>query len=263
MTQADNPTASAPAAGEELQIPKHRLDEAMARVRRLEEEGQIKDQLYMEDRRRFQAQSQPQNQHADPTAEEIGLDPETHQKMLKVAKAVAKNMLAQESAVVGQQIGILSARAERAELLATKGADKAAKIPEIEKRQREHYNRTGTFLPAEIALTLIESDEKDATIRALQARIAAGPSQIPAGTQSQPSAPVVNPPGSNPYTGGVPPAAATRTGPLGAPAPTAAPAGGAPASRAPYAGHNLSDIEREVLDLEARLEEGFKAELRL
>lgn len=199
----------------------------------------MKDRLYLEDRQRMQTQAQQPQQQPDLTPEDTGLDPQTHKAVMLVADRIATRKIAGERAVFEQQIGMLANRSEKAELLATKGADKAKYLPDIQRKQQEHYQRTGTFLPAEIALEILMSDEKDAKIRALEARLAAQPGQP--GAPAPAAAPA-------PAPAGVPSAAATRHIPGGAP--VAPPAAGS-------AGKTFADLSVE--EMEARLEEQFKS----
>lgn len=193
MTEpAENPTTEgtpAPAAGE-LMIPKYRLDEAAAEIRRLRESEQLKDRLYAEDRQRMSAQAQPQAL-PDLTPEETGLDPQLHQAVVKTAKVIADRVIAKERAMFNQQLGYVATRAEKAELLASKGSDKAKYFPDIQKKQMEHMNLTGSYMPAETALELLLSNEKDEKIRQLEAKLAgktADPVSPPDPARSAPSA---------------------------------------------------------------------------
>lgn len=162
--------ASGAAPGETLQIPKYRLDEVSNELRRVREELAIKDRLILEQQTRM-TQPQPRGPEL-PTAEELGLDPQTYKAISKIAEKIVETRVAPEKAMLEQQIGMLSARTEKAELLAARGADKEKYLPEIQRRQQEHYRTTGGFLPAEMALKLIQADEADAKIRALEARLA-------------------------------------------------------------------------------------------
>lgn len=172
MTEADTMSppgeSPAPAAGAELTIPKHRFDELNERLRRAEESARIKDDLYMQERQRQMA---PAPQEEEDT-EDYGLDPQTHKALAKMASKIAQKEVKKLSQAVSQQIGYIGNRTEKAELLATKGADKAKYLPEIERKQMEHSQRTGQYLPADVALDLLLSDEKDRRIKDLEARLA-------------------------------------------------------------------------------------------
>lgn len=240
MSDADTPPeqsgAPAPAAGAELSIPKYRLDEVSNELRRVREELAMKDRLYLEERQRALQQQQTQNRAPELTPEETGLDPQTHQAVSKMVSVLADRKIAQERALFEQQIGMLASRTEKAELLASKGADKGKYLPEIQSRQQEHYRATGTFLPAEIALELIQAKEKDDRIKILEAKLAGQTAQAQA-----PSAAQVTPPAQS---GGVPNAAMTRQIP-----------GGGAASPAPS--QSQKSLEDQVLEMEARLQEQF------
>lgn len=164
--------ASGTAPGDTLQIPKYRLDEVSNELRRVREELAIKDRLILETQTRM---AQPQAREPElPTAEELGLDQQTYKAISKIAERIVATRVAPEKAMLEQQIGMLSARTEKAELLASRGADKEKYLPEIQRRQQDHFRNTGGFLPAEMALKLIQGDEADKRIAALEARLAAG-----------------------------------------------------------------------------------------
>lgn len=238
------PGTPASAAGDELSIPKHRFDEVNNRLRQLEDDQRIKDRLYLEREQQWRtAQRQPT---ADITPEESGLDPQVHQAAVKIAAKIAERIVEEKTQVFQQQIGILAGRTEKAELLAGKGADKAKYLPEIQTRQREHYNATGSFLPAEIALEMIMSKEKDERIRRLEAQIAGG-QPAATGTQAPAASASTAPATTGAATGGVPSAAGTRQMPGGGNA------GGGPAPSASFS--NLSIAEMEAR-LQAQFEEG-------
>src|SRR4051812_6693060 len=102
VTQPEQSGAPAPAAGDELLIPKHRFDEKNEELRRLREEIAMKDQLYT----RALAQNQPREQQGpDITPEEAGLDPATLAAVVKVADRIADKKIAKERAVFESQIG--------------------------------------------------------------------------------------------------------------------------------------------------------------
>ena len=159
--------------------------------------------------------------------------------MLKTINLVADRRIAKERQVFEAQLGQLANRAEKAELLATHGADKAKYIPAIEQRQRQHWQQTGTYMPAATALDLIRSGEKDQRIAELEAKLAAG-NGGQAAPQVQETAPAAT------HASGGPQAAGTRERP------------GASAPRAPSpANANFSDLSVE--EMEARLETQFKS----
>lgn len=244
MAEPNQSTTGTPAsaAGDELTIPKHRFDEVNNELRRVREEGSIKDRLYLEERQRaMQAQRQPV---ADITAEETGLEPQVHQAVMKVANKVAERIVAERSAVYEQQIGILAGRTEKAELLASKGADKAKYLPEVLQRQQDHFRSTGSFLPAETALELILSREKDQRIKELEARVAGGSTtQATATSTATPAAAQ-----TAATQGGIPSAAGTRQMPGGGAA------GGAPAPSPA----NASFKDLSIEEMEARLSKQFE-----
>lgn len=240
VTQPAPSGSQAPAARDELLIPKHRYDEIAAELRRAREEIGMKDQLYMQERQQQLARSQPQQPEITP--EETGLDPQLHSAVVKAAKRIAEVTIAKERQVVEGYVGQLHQKAERAELLATKGADKVKYLPEIQRRQMEHNRSTGGFLPAEIALTLIQADEKDERIRQLEARLAGGQAAIdPAPAQPAQAAPPA--PASSVS---VPSAAGTRH----------MPTGGAPAPAAANLASGFAGLSVE--EMEARLDERFR-----
>lgn len=234
MTTADTAPeqsgASGTAPGAELSIPKYRLDEVSAELKRAREELVIKDRLITETQQRM---LQPQQTRGSdiPSAEESGLDANTYQAIVKLAERIADRKLAPEKAVFEQQIGLLAQRTEKAELLAAKGADKERYLPEIQRRQQEHFRNTGGFLPAEMALKLIQADEMEKRIRELEARN---------GAQSQTTTPA-----QTTQTTAVPNAAATRQIPGGAPG-----AGSGGTTQRSFG-------ELNVEEMEARLQEEF------
>lgn len=213
MTQADtvdSSTTPASAAGDELSVPKYRLDEVTARLRQKEEEMAMKDRLYLEDRDRFSRATQPQQVETEITPEETGLDPQTHQAVLKAAKAIAGRMIQGQNQQIGQQIGILANRTERAELVASRGKEALTKAPEIERMQKEHYQRTGGFLPMDTAFDIIESKSEKGKLQALSAEIEKLKAQLAGKTVEETETPQAT---------GVPNATATRQIPGGGPAP--------------------------------------------
>jgi hypothetical protein len=161
---------SASAAGDDLQIPKHRLDEALSDVRRLREEMAIKDQLYLTERQRSQ-QSQPQRPQLS-SPEDLGLDPTTYKAVAALSQQIAGQMVAQEKATLNAQFAGLFERTEQAELTATHGQAAVKHRAEIKRRQEEHFRATGGFLPAETALKLIKADENDSQLERLKSQIA-------------------------------------------------------------------------------------------
>lgn len=237
-TPGQAPGATPPAGGAELSIPKHRFDEVANELKRLRDEVSQKDQLYSQERQRYLAALQPQSQEPELTPEDTGLDPTMHKAVLKAAERIASKVVAKERQMVEGYVGQLAARTEKAELMAKKGAGVEKYMPEILKRQQQHAQMTGGFLPADVALAIIESEEKDAKIRDLEARLAAKPGAEPP-PQAQASA---APQGGG---GGVPPAAGTREIPGGGPS------GGG--------GGQKAYSELSIEEMEARLEEQFKA----
>ena len=191
-TQAASAADGGSAPASTLSIPKERFDEVNSEVKRLREELGIKDRLITESQARM-LQPQRPAEPAELTPEETGLDPTTHAAVMKVSKVVASRIIAAKEAQFGQQIGALAGRTEKAELIATRGSDKAKYLGDVEKRQQDHWQRTGQFLPADIALDLILMGEKDARIAALEKQLAGGPAAPAAASQ-----------------GGLPNAAATR-----------------------------------------------------
>ncbi len=240
MNPAENqpvgtPAAQAPdsASGAELSIPKHRFDEVAGEVRRLREELTIKDQLYNQ----RLAALQPRQQEPELTPEQTGLDPSVHQAVVKIAESLAEKRGKADREQFQQQIGFLANRTEKAELLAAHGSDKVKYLPEIQRRQQSHYQMTGSFLPAETALKLIQADESEARIRSLELRLAA---QTGGAVPPQsPAAPAQT------YTSNAPAASGTRVMP------------GAAAPIAPQGGGAKSFSQMSVEEMEARLEEQF------
>lgn len=231
------------APGEQLHIPKHRFDEVSNEVKRLREEMQIKDRLLLETQSRMNPPAQPRGPSL-PSAEDLGLDPQTYKAVSILAEKMVESKVAPEKAMLEQQIGILSARTEKAELLAAKGADKEKYLPEIQRRQQEHFRATGGFMPAETALKLIQADESESRIKALEAKIASlqgggGATGAPAQTHDTPAA-------TGPGAGG------TRELPS---------AGGGGGSRGGGGTGNFSEMTVE--DMERTLEEQFKGGQRL
>lgn len=245
------PGAPAPAAGEELSIPKHRFDEVNNEVRRLREDIANERRLYSEERQRMLAATR-QPPAAEITPEETGLDPQVHQAVVKVAEKIAGKRIAEMQAVHDQQIGILAGRTEKAELLAARGSDKAKYLPEIQARQQEHFRTTGGFLPADIALEMIQSKEKDDRIRALEAKLAGNPPPAAAAPGAPAAAPAAAAPAAP--SGGVPSAAGTRQMP--------GTGGGSPAPAQPSPeGTEFGKLS--LAEMEARLEAEFGKGTRL
>lgn len=185
--QADAPGT---APGAELTIPKYRLDEVSAELKRVREELQLKDRLYLEDRQRAAAERQIPPQRKIKSAEELGIDPQTYKAIQEMASEIADLRVADKEAMFGQQIGILAGRTEKAELIAKRGASETKYLDEIDRRQKAHFQATGGFLPAEMALDLIKLGDKDREIERLKAQIAgkAPPAETPESTSSGPSA---------------------------------------------------------------------------
>lgn len=248
MTPADMDPANAgqapgTAPGEELTIPKHRFDEVSAELRRLREENAMKDRLFMQQQEQVNARLRAPEPEVNP--EEYG-DLQDPRNLAKMARAIAAKEIDKQRAVFEQQIGMLANRTEKAELLAKKGSDKTKYLSEIEKMQQDHWRQTGSYMPAEIALDLLQSREKDERIRQLEARLAGG--NPPAGTQGSPTS--HSTPAAGSYS--APPASGTRSLPTGG---SSAPAAGAPANKA--------FGELSVEEMEARLEEQFRTGVRL
>lgn len=245
MNSAENTAPSSgaeglpPAGGQELSIPKHRFDEVNNELKRFREEQTIKDQLYLQERQRLMQSLQPQPAQApEITAEETGLDPQLHAAVLKAARAISGREIAQAKSQIAQQFGILANRTEKAEFLASHGADKAKYYQEIQRRQQQHYQETGGYMPSDLVYKLIRADE-------LEARFAREQGQPPA--QGSPQAPAFQPQApAQPAYQGVPNAAATRQ------MPTSGSPGNQAAAPQSFSAGSLEEME-------ARLEEQFRA----
>lgn len=238
MADAENDPGTPPAGGAELTIPKHRLDEALAEVRRAREELAIKDQLLMQT---VNARNQPQAPvEQEERAEDYGLDQQTFQNIQKLIDVKTRKAVAKKEAEFSQQIGILANRTEKAELLATHGSDKAKYLDRVQKMQQDQFRQTGTFMPAELALKLIQSDEREREVTRLLAENQA----LRAGQSVEPTEPPAQVAPSQSYSG-VPNAAATRQVPSVAPAAASGPA------------QTKSFSELSVEEMEARLDRGI------
>lgn len=200
-TQVDD---AGTAPGSELTIPKYRLDEVSAKLKRLEEEVALKDRLYLEDRQRANAERQAPQRPALPTAEELGLDPGVYKAIHTLADKIADQRVSEKEALFGQQIGILAGRTEKAELLSKRGSGEAKYLDEVDRRQKEHFARTGGFLPAEMALDLIKSADKDKEIQERDRQIERLKTQLATGKipDPEPSGPSGQATRDAPTTGG-------------------------------------------------------------
>ena len=148
---------TAPAGGAEPMVPKSRLDEVLASQRRLEDALQVERQLYNQQRAREQ---QSQNRGPSlPTAEDLGLDPQTHKALATMVQAQLAPLVAQKDAEYRALIGAAGVRAERAELLGRNGPGSAKYLKRVEELQVQHQQATGGWLPAEQALQIAKSDE--------------------------------------------------------------------------------------------------------
>lgn len=224
MNDADSPgngQSQGAAPGQEPLIPKHRFDEIQARLKEAQDREALKDQLYAQQMAQYR---QPQKQEPVLTPEDTGLDPSTHQAVLRVSQTLLNQALQKQAQQFQGVIGQMGNELEQAKFLAVHGRDKGKYLPLIQEYQRRHQQTTGQWIDAENAYKLVRFDEMEANERR--------------GSMGQ---------------------AAPAPAFVASPAPAAAPAGQAPARQAPApsasSGSHFSEMSIE--EQEAALEEQF------
>lgn len=229
MNPADSPSqgqGQATAAGQEPFIPKHRFDELNARLKEVEQREKLKDQLYMEQLQQQRQAQRPQEQELELRPEDTGLDPQTHQAALKIAKAISTQEVQKFRKEAQGYIGQLANELEVNKFLVQYGPEKGKYIDQIRDQQQKHRQMTGSYMDVETAYKLVRFDEMEA-----RSRRGDQGAQAPTEPAAQPQAPT---PPSYPNP------AATR-----APAP------------APVGGTDKSFSELSFEEQEARLEAAF------
>lgn len=150
---SDTANANPQAAGGELQIPKHRLDEALEQVRRLREQSEIQQNLLNQVAQARQQVVQPEDR--DPTSEELGIDPSILDAVTKIQNRREKKLVAQ----FGQHMAGVENKLDQANFLLNHGKDKASYLEKIQQYRLKHWNTTGTPMDMDTAYKLIRFDE--------------------------------------------------------------------------------------------------------
>lgn len=154
-TQVETPNGTPTAGGQELTIPKWRLDEVSAQLRAAREELEIKNRLINE-------VSQRQQPHAaadEITPEQTGLDPMVHEAALRIARTIAKNETESLKKEFRSMVGALGNDVEATKFLMKHGNDKATYVEKIREFQKRHVATTGGYIDMESAFKMIRYDE--------------------------------------------------------------------------------------------------------
>lgn len=214
---------SSTAGDQGQQIPKHRFDEVLSRVKELEEQGRIKDRFIES----FQAQQQNHEPEFDP--ESIGLDKDTYSAI----EQMMEKKIGGERQKLGRVIAKLANDNEELRFLQKHGNDKAKYLEKVRKLQADHYQETGSPMGVELAYKMVRHDELESRIRELET----GKAQGTQGTAASAAAPTQAAPQSS-------------AGPAG---------GGDPASGGSAAADkSFEDLEPE--EMEARLKTQMESE---
>lgn len=123
----------------------------------------MKDRLYMEQMQLMRAQARPQEPEFTLTPEETGLDPQTHNAILKAAEKITTHRLQKERQQFNGLIGQMANELEMTKFVAEYGVEKKKYLPLIKEYQQRHAQATGGgFMDAETAYKLVRFDEMDA-----------------------------------------------------------------------------------------------------
>lgn len=197
-------------------------------MRAKDEEIAIKNQLLEQ-----LGQRQPKQEDSDLNPEELGIDPQTFQAVMKVAQKTVQKTVEPEARKLKSQLAFALNKTEAMEFLLNHGKDKAPYIAKIKAKQNEHFRATGGYLDMDSAFKMIRYDE-------LMAQPSRGQSRNPNPQQPQPHAAHEADDDS-----GVPPADATRLQ-----------GGAAGPGKQSKAFNELSVDEQEAM-LDERLKSGF------
>lgn len=163
-TTAENlETPEAPGAAPEQapQIPKWRLDEAIAKLRAREEELNVKNQLLDQMAQR----NAPQGSNG-PTAEELGIEPQTLNAVHKLASHLVEKRLAQAEGPIRGALANMANKVEETEFLLTHGKDKGKYLEKIKAQRQKHFAMTQGYQSVDDAYKIVMFDElMNATVK--------------------------------------------------------------------------------------------------
>lgn len=184
MSEADQTDATSEgsaATTQEPTIPKWRLDEALAQVRAMREELQMKDGLLNQVRQPQQAQGF--------NYEDMGLDPAMGKAVEKIAEHMVQAKLKEVLNPLQHQNVKLANDLEETRFLQQYGNDKAKELAEIRAQRAQHWAQYKQYQPIEDAYAILQYrkslQKKPEPKPAAAATPPAG--QAPAGDQTPPA----------------------------------------------------------------------------
>lgn len=188
----ESPPAVTPVS--EPMIPKHRLDELSARIKRQNEEIAMKDELIQN----YSSQNKPKEPSDELNAEDLGIDQDT----FNAARQIASHEIAKVEVKNRQNLGHLANSLEKTQFLMKHGKGAELYVSRVDEFRKRHHQLTGTFLDMETAYKTVKYDE----MMAKQTRATPAPTPTTQVAATTP-APVVedqvdNPPASHPGAAG-------------------------------------------------------------
>ena len=157
--QDQNPEPS-PSAGGEPQVPKHRFDEINSKVRALQEELRIKNELINQSQQnRMPAQAEAEG--LGITADELGMDEHSFKAFTRLAEKVADKKVARESGQYKRHLAGLANDSEEMKFLIKHGKDKDSYLDKVRDYKHRHFQMTGSYMDTETAYKLIRFDEME------------------------------------------------------------------------------------------------------
>lgn len=145
--QTDATSESSAATTQEPTIPKWRLDEALAQVRAMKEELQLKDGILNQAR-------QPQVDELN--FEDMGLDPAMGKAVKQIAEHMVKSKLKEVLNPLQHQNVKLANDLEETKFLQQYGNDKAKELAEIRAQRAQHWAQYHQYQPIEDAYAILQ-----------------------------------------------------------------------------------------------------------
>lgn len=193
--QEGNTPDPSPSAGGEPQVPKHRFDEINSKVRALQEELRIKNELLNQSQQNRIPQVQAGDEGLGITAEELGMDETAFKAFTRLAEKVADKKVAREAGQYKRHLAGLANDSEEMKFLIKHGKDKDSYLEKVREYKHRHFQMTGSYMDTETAYKLIRFDEMESG-RGRQS------AQVPDTSHSAPAA-------SGSHTPSTPPATTT------------------------------------------------------